>query len=82
MVRRVIRPLETLRRGAELIGSGNLGHRIEIKTGDELEVLAEEFNKMTEATVEIDWSELKQYESEDNTEGSQTLACTGASCEI
>jgi class 3 adenylate cyclase/HAMP domain-containing protein len=52
MVRRVIRPLETLRRGAELIGSGNLEHRLEIKTGDELEVLAEEFNKMTAALQE------------------------------
>jgi class 3 adenylate cyclase/HAMP domain-containing protein len=52
MVRRVIRPLETLRRGAELIGSGNLEHRLEIKTGGELEVLAEEFNKMTAALQE------------------------------
>jgi class 3 adenylate cyclase/HAMP domain-containing protein len=52
MVRRVIRPLEKLRRGAELIGSGNLEHRLEIKTGDELEVLAGEFNKMTAALQE------------------------------
>ena len=52
MIRRVIRPLETLHRGAELIGSGNLEHRLELKTGDELEVLAEEFNKMTAALQE------------------------------
>jgi len=52
MAQRVIRPLETLRRGAELIGSGNLGHRLKINTGDELEVLAEEFNKMTTALQE------------------------------
>jgi ribonucleoside-triphosphate reductase len=30
----------------------------------------------------IDWSKLSDYESEDNTAGSQTLACSGDSCEI
>ena len=30
----------------------------------------------------IDWSELSEYENEDNTAGSQTMACTGDSCEI
>ena len=30
----------------------------------------------------IDWSELSQYESEDNTAGSQTMACSGDTCEI
>jgi ribonucleoside-diphosphate reductase alpha chain len=30
----------------------------------------------------IDWSKLSEYEVEDNTAGSQTLACSGDSCEI
>jgi ribonucleoside-diphosphate reductase alpha chain len=30
----------------------------------------------------IDWTELTDYESEDNTAGSQTMACSGDSCEI
>ena len=30
----------------------------------------------------IDWSKLSEYESEDNTAGSQTLACSGDFCEI
>ena len=30
----------------------------------------------------IDWSKLSEYEAEDNTAGSQTLACSGDSCEI
>jgi ribonucleoside-diphosphate reductase alpha chain len=30
----------------------------------------------------IDWSKLSEYESEDNTSGSQTLACSGDACEI
>ncbi len=30
----------------------------------------------------IAWSELTEYENEDNTAGSQTMACTGDSCEL
>ena len=30
----------------------------------------------------IDWDKLSEYEQEDNTAGSQTLACSGDSCEI
>ena len=30
----------------------------------------------------IDWSELSEYENEDNTAGSQTMACSGDTCEI
>ena len=36
-------------------------------------------NKMPKT---IDWSKLSEYESEDNTSGSQTLACSGDACEI
>jgi ribonucleoside-triphosphate reductase (thioredoxin) len=32
--------------------------------------------------VSIDWTKLSDYEQEDNTAGSQTLACSGDSCEI
>jgi len=32
--------------------------------------------------ISIAWSELTEYESEDNTAGSQTMACTGDSCEL
>ncbi len=44
--RRVVRPLEILRSGVERIGAGDLNHHIEIRTGNEIEVLADEFNKM------------------------------------
>ena len=44
--RRVVRPLETLRKGVELIRKGDLGARLDIKTGDEIEILADEFNAM------------------------------------
>ncbi len=52
VARRVVRPLRTLREGVERIGSGDLSHRPELKTGDEMEVLGEEFNKMTAALQE------------------------------
>lgn len=32
--------------------------------------------------VDVDWSELGNYEKEDNTAGTQTMACSGNSCEI
>ena len=44
--RRVVRPLEALRKGVELIRKGDLSARLDIKTGDEIEVLADEFNAM------------------------------------
>ncbi len=46
VARRVVRPLEALRRGVERIGKGDLNHHLEIQTGDDIEVLAEQFNKM------------------------------------
>ncbi len=45
--RRMARPIAILSDGAERIGQGNLEQRIEIKTGDELEALAEQFNRMS-----------------------------------
>ena len=37
---------------------------------------------LEEMPANIDWKELSDYEKEDNTAGSQTLACSGDSCEI
>ena len=49
---RVLGPLELLRQGTERIGGGDLEFRLNIKTGDEIEALADEFNKMTERLSE------------------------------
>src|SRR2546427_748838 len=43
---RMVGPIQALRAGAARIGSGDLGQRITIKTGDELEALADQFNDM------------------------------------
>jgi ribonucleoside-triphosphate reductase (thioredoxin) len=37
---------------------------------------------LTKMPVDVDWSGLNQYEEEDNTSGSQTLACSAGSCEL
>ena len=42
-------PIRELREGVATIGAGNLEHRTSIKTGDEIQDLADEFNKMTDA---------------------------------
>lgn len=52
VARRVVRPLGKLREGVGRIGAGDFGFRIELKTGDEIEALAEEFNKMGAALQE------------------------------
>ncbi|MBL0898562.1 MAG: HAMP domain-containing protein [Reyranella sp.] len=44
--RRMAAPIRVLSSGAERLGSGDLGHRIEVKTGDEVEALATNFNRM------------------------------------
>ncbi|NIQ09709.1 MAG: HAMP domain-containing protein, partial [Gammaproteobacteria bacterium] len=39
--------MEALQEGAARIAAGDLNYRIKIRTGDELESLADEFNHMT-----------------------------------
>lgn len=41
-------PLRKLRQGAEIMARTNLAHRIDIRTGDEMDALAQEFNRMGE----------------------------------
>ncbi len=47
LVRRMVAPIQVLRAGAARIGAGALDHRIAVKSGDELQALADEFNSMT-----------------------------------
>jgi signal transduction histidine kinase len=52
LVRRMVQPIQKLQTGAALIGAGDLEQRIDLKTGDELQALGDEFNKMTERLQE------------------------------
>ena len=43
----MVRPIRTLDEGAQRIGAGDLDQQIDVRTGDELEALADQFNRMT-----------------------------------
>ncbi|MBI3995092.1 MAG: sensor histidine kinase [Nitrospirae bacterium] len=57
--RRLIRPIQQLQEGAEAIGRGNLDVRVGIRTNDEIEQLAMEFNQMAQKLKES-YSTLEQ----------------------
>jgi signal transduction histidine kinase len=70
LARRMVVPIQKLRAGAARLGSGDLGQRIAIKSGDEVEALADQFNVMAgrlqesyanlEKKVELRTSELSE----------------------
>src|SRR5262249_56831274 len=45
LARRMVAPIRARQAGAARIGAGDLGPRIDVRTGDELQVLGEEFNR-------------------------------------
>jgi signal transduction histidine kinase/HAMP domain-containing protein len=81
LARRVIRPVQVLRAGVERISAGELDHRLELKTGDEIELLADEFNKMT-AQLEESYSNLEQKVEDRTRELSESLEQQTATSEI
>jgi methyl-accepting chemotaxis protein len=46
LTNKLMKPIGLLRKGAEIIGRGDLGYRLNIKTGDEIEELSNSFNQM------------------------------------
>ncbi|MFQ5799699.1 MAG: cache domain-containing protein [Bacteroidota bacterium] len=70
--RRVVRPIAVLREGAARIGAGALEHRINVQTGDELEALAGEFNRMA-SRVQESYANLEQKVEERTKELSESL---------
>jgi signal transduction histidine kinase len=49
LIRKILEPLQRLQEGAQSVGRGDLRHRLDIRTGDEIQTLAEEFNRMAES---------------------------------
>jgi len=47
LARSMVQPIRILDEGARRIGDGDLDQKIRIRTGDELEALADQFNRMT-----------------------------------
>jgi signal transduction histidine kinase len=59
----ISRPISILREGSERIGRGKFDYRLSIKTGDEIEQLADEFNRMSEK-LEVSYATLEQRVAE------------------
>ncbi len=47
LARKMVTPIQALQTGAARIEAGALDHRLDVRTGDELEALADQFNRMT-----------------------------------
>src|SRR4029078_7937937 len=81
LARKMIVPIQQLREGAAQIGSGNLEQRISIKTGDELEQLADQFNDMA-GRLEESYAGLEQKVEDRTHELSESLAQQTATSEV
>jgi nitrate/nitrite-specific signal transduction histidine kinase len=58
-VRHITNPIQKLIRASEQVAAGQFGHRIEVKTGDEIETLADRFNLMS-AELDESYSSLEK----------------------
>jgi signal transduction histidine kinase len=65
LARKMVKPIKALQAGAARIGAGGLDQRIEVRTGDELEGLAGQFNTMT-AQLQESYANL-EHKVEDRT---------------
>ena len=81
LARKMIVPIQRLREGAAQIGAGNLEQRIAIKTGDELELLADQFNDMA-GRLEESYAGLEQKVEQRTHELSESLAQQTATSEV
>ena len=59
LARRMVVPIQALRAGAARLGGGDLSQRISVKTGDELEALADQFNDMA-GRLQESYADLEQ----------------------
>ena len=59
LAHRMVAPIRVLQEGAVRIGAGDLGHRVEVRTGDELEALGDELNRSA-AELEAARASLEQ----------------------
>src|SRR6516162_6629749 len=78
---RMVVPIQALRSGAALIGSGDLGQRITIKSGDEVEALADQFNDMA-GKLQESYADLEKKVDQRTAELSESLEQQTAISEI
>jgi PAS domain S-box-containing protein len=58
VARRIARPISLLHEGVQKIGSGRLDQQLNLKTGDEIEQLADAFNKMA-ANLRVSFEQIE-----------------------
>jgi signal transduction histidine kinase len=81
LARRMVGPIQALRAGAERIGGGDFAQRISIKTGDELEGLANQFNDMG-SRLQESYADLEKKVESRTAELSESLEQQTATSEV
>jgi GAF domain-containing protein len=81
LARRMIVPIQALRAGAERIGSGDFTQHISIKTGDEFEGLAHQFNDMG-ARLQESYADLEKKVESRTAELTESLEQQTATSEV
>src|SRR5882724_4788813 len=81
LARRMVGPIQALRAGAERIGSGDFAQRISIRTGDELEGLADQFNEMG-ARLQESYADLENKVEQRTAELIESLEQQTATSEV
>ena len=81
LARRMTGPIHAIAAGAERFGAGELDRRIEVHTGDELEALASQFNRMA-ADLQKSYAELEQRVADRTAELSEALEQQTATAEV
>jgi signal transduction histidine kinase/DNA-binding response OmpR family regulator len=79
--RRMVTPIRALQAGATRIGAGALDQHIEVRSGDELEALGDEFNRMT-ARLRESYATLEQKVEERTRELAESLDQQTATSDI
>jgi signal transduction histidine kinase len=81
LARRMVGPIQALRAGAERIGGGDFAQRISIKTGDELEGLANQFNDMG-SRLQESYADLEHRVEQRTAELTESLEQQTATSEV
>jgi signal transduction histidine kinase len=81
LARRMVTPIQALQAGAARIGAGELEQRIDVRTGDELEALGDQFNSMA-AQLKESYAGLERKVEERTHELTESLEQQTATAEI
>jgi signal transduction histidine kinase len=81
LARHMVRPIRAIQDGAARIAAGDLDQRIDVRTGDELEALASEFNNMAKQLTES-YASLERKVEERTRDLTESLAQQTATSEV